>query len=148
MTRPQLNIQLERPNGLYLSGEILRTNVRIHNPDAIVIRALECSVLWYTVGQGEEDMAVHFFHREKPIRTGSVPWDQPFSMECVLPASPLTYDGILVKLSWCVRARLFLEQGREVVDEVAFRLGQVPAATMVREIPPSETAIQENGHFF
>ena len=42
------------------------------------------------------------------------------SIQCVLPASPLSYHGQLIRLSWCVRMRLFLEDGREVLSESPF----------------------------
>ena len=92
------------------------------------MRAAELSVLWYTAGQGEEDMAVHHFERlvDEPGR----PLDLrvPHRFATVLPPSPLSYDGRIVKVCWCVRLRLFLPQGQESVAEVPFRLGNVPAA--------------------
>ena len=131
MNRPRMTIQLERENGLYLPREMLRAEVRIYNPESVVIQSLEISVLWYTVGQGEEDLAVHFFRREGAAKTTSVVWDQPLSIESALPESPLSYDGLIVKVCWSVRGRLFLEQGREVLEEAPFRLGNVPAATVL-----------------
>lgn len=131
MNRPSLTIQLERHNGLYFPGETLRAEVHLRNPDAVVIQSLEISVLWYTVGQGEEDIAVHFFRREETTKTASVSSDQPLLVECALPESPLSYGGLIVKVCWCVRARMFLEHGREVIEETPFRLGNVPAATAV-----------------
>jgi hypothetical protein len=49
----------------------------------------------------------------------------------VLPASPLSYDGRIVKICWCVRLRLFPRQGPEVIDEAAFRLGEVPMPEVI-----------------
>ncbi len=131
MNRPRLTIQLERHNGLYLPRETLRAEVRVHNPESVAIQSLEISVLWYTVGQGEEDLAVHFFHREGASKNRSVAWEQPFSIESTLPESPLSYDGVIVKVCWSVRARLFLEHGREVLEEAPFRLGNVPASQVL-----------------
>jgi hypothetical protein len=50
----------------------------------------------------------------------------PRRFSTVLPASPLSYDGEIVKICWCVRLRLFLPQGQEALTEVPFRLGNVP----------------------
>jgi hypothetical protein len=85
-------------------------------------------VLWYTAGKGEEDMAVHHF--ERIVDESSRPLDLrvPRRFATALPASPLSYDGQIVKVCWCVRLRLFLPQGQEMVSETAFRLGNVPAA--------------------
>ena len=43
------------------------------------------------------------------------------------PAEVL-YEGLILKIRWCVRVRLFLVRGRELVAEQSFRLGDVPAA--------------------
>jgi hypothetical protein len=48
---------------------------------------------------------------------------RPFATR--LPHSPLSYDGPLVKIRWCVRVRVFLESGKDVVGEKIFRLGRV-----------------------
>ncbi len=73
-------------------------------------------------------MAVHYFERlvEEPAK----PLDLrvPHRFAIVLPESPLSYDGHIVKICWCVRVRLFMPQGQETVAEAAFRLGHVPAA--------------------
>jgi hypothetical protein len=50
----------------------------------------------------------------------------PRRFSTVLPASPLSYDGEIVKICWCVRLRIFLPQGQESLAEVPFRLGSVP----------------------
>ncbi len=39
--------------------------------------------------------------------------NQPSRLACVLPASPLSFEGKLLKIRWCVRLRLFLNDGRE-----------------------------------
>ena len=43
-----------------------------------------------------------------------------------LPRSPLTYEGVIVKIRWCFRLRLFFESGRDHVSEHVFALGRVP----------------------
>jgi hypothetical protein len=43
-----------------------------------------------------------------------------------LPNSPLSYDGRIVKIRWCVRVRVFLPRGVELVEDELFQLGCVP----------------------
>ena len=93
--------------------------------EGLPIRAAERSVLWYTEGKGEEDIGVHFFERVPAPDDADSP-DGEFS--CRLPLSPLSYEGLIVKIRWCVRIRLFFAGGRDFVSEHIFDLGHVPAA--------------------
>ena len=90
------------------------------------IKALEVSVLWYTEGKGDEDMAVHKFWRTDLENGDLIDPLQPARFETVLPNSPLSYDGQIVKLRWCVRVRAFLHRGKEVFGQKEFRLGDIP----------------------
>ena len=45
----------------------------------------------------------------------------PRRFTTTLPPSPLSYDGQIVKVCWCVRLRLFLPQGQESLAEVIKR---------------------------
>jgi hypothetical protein len=127
MAEPTIRITLDSPDAHYSPGDRLSGRIAVEGTPGP--RAAELSVLWYTSGKGEEDMAVHHFERlvDEPSR----PLDLrvPHRFSTVLPASPLSYDGHIVKICWCVRVRLFLPQGHESVAETAFRLGNVPAAT-------------------
>ncbi len=85
------------------------------------LQTLETSVLWYTEGKGDEDIGVHFFVRRtreqlKEDRLSS------YRFETTLPLSPLTYDGEIVKIRWCVRVRLFWGRGKETVVDRVFQL--------------------------
>jgi hypothetical protein len=75
-----------------------------------------------------------------------------------LPASPLSYDGVLVKIFWCVRIRVFLSRGRDFATQQVFQLGKVPSGRAVavdaeagneesesqKMVVPSEDAVE--GH--
>ena len=50
---------------------------------------------------------------------------RPGRFSTTLPASPLSYDGVIVKIRWCVRVRVFPRQGKEVVGELPFVLGEI-----------------------
>ncbi len=92
-----------------------------------VVRGMERSVLWYTEGKGEEDIWVHFFERMTDRATAAAATG---TFGCVLPRSPLSYEGVIVKIRWCVRVRLFFVGGRDFISEHVFDLGAVPAARL------------------
>jgi len=128
MNLPAVQLTLESLTRHYRPGDRLAGRFQVDASRPWSIRAAELSVLWYTAGKGEEDFAIHHFERwvdesERPLEL-RVP--RPFSI--ILPPSPLSYEGQIVKICWCVRLRLFMPQGQESVHEVAFRLGDVPPA--------------------
>jgi hypothetical protein len=137
MAPPIIRIALDSPNGHYQSGDRLTGRFSVDGPQAFAARAAELSVLWYTAGKGEEDMAVHHFERlvDEPSRPLDLRVPRRFASN--LPASPLSYDGHIVKVCWCVRLRLFLPQGQEVAEQ-AFRLGSVPAGEARQEVASDE----------
>ena len=77
-------------------------------------------------GKGDEDMSVHFFQRIESSDLDGGDFLQPWRFRTVLPNSPLSYSGLILKISWCVRVRVFLERGKELSLEVPFQLGRVP----------------------
>lgn len=126
MSAPLVTIQLDPGHRDYSPGETLAGRFRwdVVHPDKV--NSVEMSILWYTEGKGDEDCGVHYFEEHTigghpPQR---VAW-RPFSTK--LPNSPLSYDGPLIKIRWCVRVRVFLETGKDVVGEKHFRLGKVGA---------------------
>jgi len=91
------------------------------------VQALERSVVWYTEGKGEEDIGVHHFERITDRATATA---TEGSFGCHLPRSPLSYEGLIVKIRWCVRVRLFFAGGRDFISEHVFAVGDVPAAQL------------------
>jgi hypothetical protein len=125
-----IRLTLDSPAAHYQPGDRLTGRFMVDGPQPCLARAAELSVLWYTAGKGEEDMAVHHFERlvdDHPARPLDLRIPHRFATE--LPASPLSYDGQIVKVCWCVRLRVFLPQGQELLAETAFRLGSVPVAS-------------------
>ncbi|MCI0332004.1 MAG: hypothetical protein L0228_02110 [Planctomycetes bacterium] len=124
-----IQLTLDLSTAHYQPGDRLTGRFMVDGTQPWQARAAELSVLWYTAGKGDEDMSVHHFERivDEPAR----PLDlrMPHRFATVLPTSPLSYDGEIVKVCWCVRLRIFLPQGQESVAETAFRLGSVPPAT-------------------
>ena len=131
MTAPVLNLQLHEGRKSYQAGETLSGEYGVGSCDATELRAIEISVLWYTEGKGDEDLAVHYFERVSLDDGQLVDLERPRRFSTVLPNSPLSYEGVIVKIRWCVRVRLFLARGKEVIEERPFQLGDVPAARAV-----------------
>jgi hypothetical protein len=124
---PLISLKLDAASGEYQAGQRLSGHFLAEGASPWPVRSAELSILWYTAGQGDEDFAVHHFERfvDEPGR----PLDMrlPRRFTAPLPPSPLSYDGRIVKVCWCVRLRVFPQQGPETLTEVAFRLGDVPA---------------------
>ncbi len=139
MNGPLVRIRFDGNGGTYRPGDTLSGEYRIESVPANEIKAVEVSVLWYTEGKGDEDLAVHDFWRRSAEGDG-LDLRRPGRFSTVLPRSPLSYRGVLVKIRWCVRVRVFLTRGREVMGELAFRLGDVPAARA-----PMAAALRLNG---
>jgi hypothetical protein len=119
--QPVVLVHFSVPDRRYEPLERLEVRYTVEGTEGTTVRAVERSVLWYTEGKGEEDLGVHFFERlHDPASAGS--------FDCRLPLSPLSYEGLIVKIRWCVRIRLFFDGGRDFVSEHAFDVGQVPAA--------------------
>jgi hypothetical protein len=133
----QIVIVLDEQPNWYVPGSRLSGRYCLRPSAGDALRAVELSLLWYTVGQGEEDMNVHHFQRQAFEESSGVELalidnaDRWYPFESVLPNTPLSYDGVIVKIRWCVRIRVFPVRGREIVVEQPFRLGNVPPAAMV-----------------
>lgn len=130
MSRDAVTIQLDRTPPDYPPDGSLAGVWTL--PDDIdgPVRAVELSVMWLTEGKGDEDMGVHHFERLAPEEAGLVEGGQRQTFAVRLPRSPLSYDGIVVKVGWCVRVRVFWDGG-ETFAEVPFRLGNVARAEEV-----------------
>jgi len=117
-----VNLALCREDGLYEAGGALTARWRISRVPLEDVQGIEISVLWHTEGKGDEDFHVHHFHRvvENQIRRNGLADEQ--STSCDLPVTPLSYHGRLITVRWCVRLRLFLRHGREIVAEQPFHL--------------------------
>ena len=126
-------LKLDRPSGVYQPGERMTGYFMAEASQRQIVRAAELSVLWYTTGQGEEDFAVHHFKRLVDESDERLDLRSPIRFAVTLPPSPLSYEGRIVKVCWCVRLRLFPQQGPESLEEATFRLGEVPAAAAIEE---------------
>lgn len=120
-----MTIELEKDTfypGDFLTCEYFVKILPVHD-----IQAVETSVIWITEGKGEEDIGVHFFERRQKRSLSSETFDRNQRASTVLPASPLSYEGEILKIRWCVRVRLFLGSGEQITEDRYFRLGNVIA---------------------
>jgi hypothetical protein len=150
MNEPAVIIRLDSTCAGYQPGETLSGEYRLQSVDRDELSAIEVSVLWYTEGKGDEDLAVHEFWRRDVAGGDPIDPRRPERFSTTLPPSPLSYDGQIVKIRWCVRVRAFLTRGKELVGQKVFRLGNVPPvraertskaaarAARGRSLPPGE----------
>ena len=126
-TQPAVNISLCREDGCYCGGEHLTAKWRISRVSLDQLQGVEVSVLWLTEGKGDEDLHVHHFYRlsEQQLRDIGLADEQVLS--CRLPSTPLSYHGKLITIRWCLRLRLFLSGGREILAEQPFYLISPPS---------------------
>lgn len=106
-------------------GETLEFEYSVNRVAPELIDSLEVSVMWRTEGKGSEDIGVHMFQRVTSDELIAKALNQPSRLSCVLPTSPLSFEGRLVKIRWCIRMRLFLNDGRELTADKPFYLGHL-----------------------
>jgi hypothetical protein len=124
MSHPDIEIRLDKMR--YQPSDILvaEYSIAINRVEALKsITSLEASVLWETAGKGDTDIGVHFFERKKSFTPQTI-W-RPHKISTVLPATPLSYDGRVLKIGWSVRVRLFFEDGHKSTTNEPFQLGDV-----------------------
>jgi hypothetical protein len=131
---PTVVIRLDGDGLAYRPGETLSGEYWCESLGAGLVKAIEVSVLWHTEGKGDEDMAVHAFWRRDSSDDQPLDPQQPERFSTTLPNSPLSYEGQIVKIRWCVRVRVFPYRGKEDVGEKRFCLGGQP----ISGIQPSE----------
>ncbi len=111
---------------VYEPGQVLAGEYRLESVDPGSVKSIEVSVLWYTEGKGDEDMAVHEFWQFSADDGDWIDPMRPARFSTTLPNSPLSYDGVILKVRWCVRVRVFYHRGKDLVGQQAFQLGGVP----------------------
>ena len=124
---PLISIQLYGHLPAYQPGDILKCDYQIDAIQRGDLQAIEASVLWYTEGKGDEDMGVHFFERRVAADVEDGDLRRLRSFRTPLPNSPLSYNGHILQIHWCVRIRAFMRQGKETSLDHPFRLGDIGA---------------------
>lgn len=124
MTPRPIEILFDNERTQFEPGDELVGQFLIVPENAQTLRAVEVSVLWYTEGKGDEDMGVHHFER-LDAQNGTSDLRRPIGFRTRLPNTPLSYQGAIVKILWCVRVRAFPHRGEDFVAEERFRLGNI-----------------------
>lgn len=125
---PTVLVRLDSPRTTFQPGETLSGEFHLEGTAREQVRAVELSVLWYTDGKGDQDLHVRHFERWAPETGDVITPGRVFRFSTVLPKSPLSYDGLIVRIRWCLRLRVFLRDGGEVHEEIPFRLGRTAPA--------------------
>lgn len=129
---PRIGVFFDHPSRQYAPGEELVVRYDVEGVELPAIQAMERAVVWYTEGKGEEDLGVHRFDRIDDV-AGLAEALPDGTIATRLPASPLSYEGVIVKIRWCVRIRLFFVVGRDFVSEHVFEIGAIAPARGVVE---------------
>lgn len=124
VTEPSVEVSISQnpAANFFAPGSILSAEYMVKLAPETSLAAIESSVIWVTEGKGEEDIGVHFFERRNRASFTTDTFDRPQRLSTVLPQSPLSYEGQILKVRWLVRIRLFLVGGRESITDHAFRL--------------------------
>jgi hypothetical protein len=128
MSEPTLYLRLEQM--AYRPGDVLRGAFSVVGGPGAAPTTVEVSLLWHTEGKGDEDAGVGFVGELAPAEVGADA-TQPRAFEARLPRTPLSYDGVIVKIHWRARVRVRWADATEVVGEVPFQLGDVTPAEAV-----------------
>jgi len=128
--QPVVVVHFSHPDRHYQPLEPVEVRYEVDRPAGIPMLAVERTILWYTEGKGEEDLGVHHFERITERAAVAAAADRG-AFGARLPRSPLSYEGLIVKIRWCVRVRLFFEGGRDFVSEHVFDVGDLPAVALI-----------------
>ena len=122
MSEGSLAIVLERL--AYEPGETLRGSYRSVTAELSRLEEVEVTVGWHTEGKGRKARGVE--HREvQRAGEGSLDADGFGNFSAVLPASPLSYNGVLIKVRWAVLVRASFSGSGQLTSEAVFQLGHV-----------------------
>ena len=144
---PKIGLQFGEERTVYEPGDVLvcQYHVLFETEPSVAdaqggeeseaqVSAVESSVIWYTDGKGDEDMGVHFFERRKKSVLQPKQLAETHRISTVLPKSPLSYEGEIVQVRWCVRIRVFLTGDRQFTEDLPFQLGQtIPVSSLSQE---------------
>jgi hypothetical protein len=83
-------------------GERLAGRYEIYGVASSDLKEVEVCVHWFTDGKGDKDLGIHFQEKRGADDPGPL---TEGTFAAMLPPSPLSYDGVLFKIVWCVRVR-------------------------------------------
>jgi hypothetical protein len=141
---PTLEVGFEDGVDHFQPGDFLRCEYTVNVLPEHEIQAIETSVIWMTEGKGDTDIGVHHFERRQKQALTPDTFKHPQRISTVMPASPLTYEGNILKIRWCIRVRLFLPDANQVTHDCFFSLGETKTFSEITElIDSAQTVIDD-----
>ena len=104
----------------YEPGQMIEGLYRVELAEPRLLKDVTITIGWSTEGKGTTARGAE--HRE--VREAGDHLEKG-TFRAVLPASPLSYDGSLIKICWVVRVRVGLSNGKHLDAEEVFQLGHV-----------------------
>jgi hypothetical protein len=124
MSGSRVIVTLDREPDAFWPGDRLAGRYRVVGVDPADLTAVEVSVHWFTEGKGDADVGVHNY--DKHGSDGGAAAEGIFAT--TLPPGPWSYDGLVVKVVWCVQVRATRRRGKPVEGIAYFWLGDVARA--------------------
>src|SRR5262245_22535261 len=113
MSEGTIQVRLEKE--ALAPGEELFGAFALEADPSAELETLELSVLWFTEGKGDEDLGV--IHFQEWPRGEGFDRSRPHAFQALLPRTPLSYDGVIVKIHWAVRVRARWTGAGETIEE-------------------------------
>jgi hypothetical protein len=132
-----------RPQASFTPGQVFSCEYDVQLFPNQTVAAIESSVIWLTQGKGEEDIGVHFFERRNRTSLAADTFNHPQRLSTVLPLSPHSYEGRILKVFWRVRIRIFFTGGKELIHDHPFVLS-LDETPRQPPVPPSSTEDDAN----
>jgi hypothetical protein len=131
MNSSQLIIGFADDRHVFQPGETLRAECSVDPPPVDEIVAIEWSAFWRTEGKGDEDGESIADEIDSASEGDRLDPNSLKPLEVGLPRSPLSYDGVILKIRWFVAAQVRLRGGETLDAEAEFRLGEVAPGSEV-----------------
>src|SRR5262245_42154634 len=133
MSSSQVRIAFKDDRRVFQPGETLSAECVLEPQPADEVAGIDWSVYWRSEGKGDEDgdsIAGNGAAESDSNRSDSMS-QTAFSVQ--LPRSPLSYDGVIIKIRWFVSASVRLSGGETLEGESEFQLGEVVPARELAE---------------
>jgi hypothetical protein len=122
MNEGSLSVVLDRL--AFHPGETLRGSYQLAIAEPDRLEEVEVTIGWHTEGKGTQARGVE--HRQvHRAGDGSLDRNGSGKFSAILPASPLSYDGVLIRVCCTVQVRASFSGSGQLNSEKAFQLGHV-----------------------
>jgi hypothetical protein len=125
MSVPGVIVLLDRLQHVFRPGERLTGRYQVVGVGPADLKAVEVCVHWFTDGKGNADVGVHHYEKRGDDDLGTAPEG---TFAATLPEGPWSYDGLVVKVVWCVQVRATPRAGEPAEGIAYFGLGTADRA--------------------